>query len=150
LKNPDRVSGAFFIVLSVAILLFALRLPGGTLGTPGPRVFPLLIALSLLALSIFLFTQANPSPVFSYSNIFPRGEVSKVLYVLGTFFLSLLIFERMGFLISISTLFALLYKGIGRKTIAESILYGLLISLAAYLFFDHLLDVRLPKGVLGF
>jgi len=150
LKNPDRLSGAFFILLSVAICLFALRLPGGTLGTPGPMVFPLLLGLSLLAISIFLFVQSKPSPLFRYSNIFPKGEVLKVIYVLGTFFLSFLIFEPMGFVISIFTLLALLFKGIGGKTIAKSILYGLIISLAAYLSFQHLLGVRLPKGVLGF
>jgi len=150
LKNPDRLCGAFFILLSVAICLFALRLPGGALGTPGPMVFPLLLGLSLLVLSIFLFTQSRPSPLFSYSNIFPKGEVVKVLYVLGTFFLSFLIFERMGFVISIFALLALLFKGIGGKTTAKSILYGLIISLAAYLSFHHLLGVRLPKGVLGF
>lgn len=150
MKNPDRLSGAFFILLSVAICLFALRLPGGTLGTPGPMVFPLLLGLSLLAISIFLFVQSKPSPLFRYSNIFPKGEVLKVIYVLGTFFLSFLIFEPMGFVISIFTLLALLFKGIGGKTIAKSILYGLIISLAAYLSFQHLLGVRLPKGVLGF
>lgn len=89
MKNPDKLSGAFFILLSVAICLFALRLPGGTLGTPGPMVFPLLLGLSLLLISIFLFVQSKPSPLFSYSNIFPKGEVLKVLYVLGTFFLFL-------------------------------------------------------------
>lgn len=150
MKNPDKLSGAFFILLSVAICLFALRLPGGTLGTPGPMVFPLLLGLSLLLISIFLFVQSKPSPLFSYSNIFPKGEVLKVLYVLGTFFLSFLIFEPMGFVISIFTLLALLFKGIGGKTIAKSILYGLIMSLAAYLSFQHLLGVRLPKGVLGF
>lgn len=134
----------------MAICLFALRLPGGTLGTPGPMVFPLLLGLSLLVLSIFLFAQSKPLPLFSYSNIFPKGEVLKVLYVLGTFFLSFLIFEPMGFVISIFTLLVLLIEGIGGKTIAKSILYGLIISLAAYLSFQHLLGVRLPKGVLGF
>jgi hypothetical protein len=150
LKNPDKLSGAFFILLSLVICLFALRLPGGALGTPGPMVFPLLLGLSLLTLSLFLFTQSKPLPLFRYANIFPKGEVLKVIYVLGAFFLSFLIFEPMGFVISIFTLLALLIKGIGGKTIAKSILYGLIISLAAYLSFQHLLGVRLPKGVLGF
>ena len=150
MKNLDRLSGAFFFFLSVAICLFALRLPAGTLGTPGPMVFPLLLGLSLLAFSLFLFAQSKSSPLSSDSNLFPKGEVLRVLYVLGTFFLSFLLFERIGFVISISALLALLFKGIGGKTIAKSILYGLIISLAAYLSFHHLLGVRLPKGVLGF
>jgi putative tricarboxylic transport membrane protein len=150
LKNLDRLSAAFFFLLSVAICLFALQLPGGTLGTPGPMVFPLLLGLSLLALSLSLFAQSKSSPLSSDANIFPKGEVLKVLYVLGAFFLSFLIFDRMGFVISIFVLLALLFKGTGGKTTAKSILYGLIISLAAYVSFHHLLGVRLPKGILGF
>ncbi len=150
MKNPDRLSGAFFIFFSAAACLFAWRLPGGTLEIPGPMIFPLLLGLSLLALSIFLLAQSKPSAQISYANTFPKGEVYKVLYVLAAFLLSLLIFERMGFVISILALLALLFRGIGRKTIAQSILYALIISLTAYLSFYHLLGVRLPKGPLNF
>ena len=130
--------------------MLALRLPGGTMGMPGPMAFPLLLGLSLLALSILLYAQSRPSPQFRYSHIFPKGEVLKVLFVLGAFFLSLLAFERIGFVVSILALLALLLRGIGRKTTAQSILYALIISLTAYFCFYHLLGVRLPKGVLNF
>jgi len=103
-----------------------------------------------LAFSIFLFVRSRPSLLSSYFDIFPKAEVLKVIYVIGTFFLSILILELMGFVASIFILFALLLKGIGGKTISKSIFYGLIISLAAYLSFQHLLGVRLPKGVLGF
>lgn len=150
MKNPDRLSGLFFILLSIAMCAFSLGLPRGTLGTPGPILFPLLLSLSLLAFSIFLFVRSRPSLLSSYFDIFPKAEVLKVIYVIGTFFLSILILELMGFVTSIFILFALLFKGIGGKTISKSIFYGLIISLAAYLSFQHLLGVRLPKGVLGF
>ena len=150
MKNPDQLGGAFFILFSAAICLLALRLPGGTLETPGPMIFPLLLGLSLLALSILLFTQSKPSAQISYASIFPKGEVLKVLYVLAAFFFSLLVFERIGFVVSILALLALLFRGIGGKTPAKSILYALIISLTAYLSFFHLLGVRLPKGALNF
>ena len=130
--------------------MLALRLPGGTMGMPGPMAFPLLLGLSLLALSILLYAQSRPSPQFRYSHIFPKGEVLKVLFVLGALFLSLLVFERIGFVISTFALLALLFRGIGGKTMVRSIVYGLIISLAAYLSFYYLLAVRLPKGVLNF
>ena len=150
MKNPDRLSGAFFILFSAAACLLALRLPEGTMGIPGPMVFPLLLGLCLLVLSMLLFTQSRPSAQISYANIFPKGEIFKVLYVLAAFFLSLFAFERIGFVVSILALLALLFRGIGRKTTAQSILYALIISLTAYLSFFHLLGVRLPKGALNF
>ena len=150
MKNPDRLSGAFFILLSAAACLLALRLPGGTMGIPGPIVFPLLLGLCLLVLSILLFAQSRSPAQISYANIFPKGEVFKVLYVLAAFFLSLLAFEPIGFVLSILALLALLLRGIGGKTTAKSILFALIISLTAYFCFYHLLGVRLPKGVLNF
>ncbi len=144
------MSGVFFILFSIVVGFLALRLPGGTLEIPGPMIFPLLLGVSLFALSILLFVQSKPSAQIHDTNIFPRGEVIKVLYVLAAFFLSLLVFERMGFVISILALLTLLFRGIGHKTIARSILYALIISLTAYLSFYHLLGVRLPKGALNF
>lgn len=150
MRNPDRLSGLFFILFSIAMCALSLRLPRGTLGTPGPIVFPLLLSLSLLAFSLFLFVRSKPSLLSSYFDIFPKAEVLKVIYVLGTFFLSILIFELMGFVISIFVLLALLFRGIGAKTILQSFVYGLIISLAAYFCFQSLLNMPLPKGILWF
>jgi putative tricarboxylic transport membrane protein len=121
----------------------------GTLSNPGPMVFPLLLGLMLLVLSIVLFVQSGSSPLSSFSELFQKGEGLKAIYIIGTFALCILIFEPLGFVISMFVLMVLLLRGIGGKTIVMSIFYGLVTTLPTYFLFT-LLGVRLPKGILFF
>ncbi len=150
MTNPDRLSSGFFILLSVTICLFALQLPGGTLKNPGPMVFPFLLGLCLLILSVAFFVQSRGSRTSSDSRMVTKGEILKVAYLLGVFSFSIMILEPLGFEISLFVLLALLIKGIGRRTLVRSIFYGMIISLPTYFLFTRILGVRLPRGVFFF
>lgn len=149
MKNLDRLSSVFFILLSIAICLESLKLPEASLSNPGPLIFPFLLGLSLLILSIVLFVQSVYSPLSNFSELFQKGELFKAIYVLGIFSLSIIIFEPMGFVVSMFVLMVLLLKGIGGKTVVMSIFFALIITLPTYFLFT-LLGVRLPQGVLWF
>jgi len=149
MKNLDRLSSLFFILLSIAICLGAIKLPGGTLSNPGPMFFPFFLGLCLLILSIVLFVQSGRSPLCNFSELFQKGEGVKAIYVMGTFALSAIFFEAMGFVVSMFILMVLLLKGIGGKTVMMSILYALIITLPTYFLFT-LLGVPLPRGPLWF
>lgn len=150
MKSPERLSGIFFILLSVIACLAALKLRIGSLGRPGPGMFPLLLSLILLFLSIILLFQKGVSSLSNFSGIFKKGELLKIIYFLGIFFFSLFIFEPMGFLVSTFILNFLFLKGLGGKTIIKSVCYGVTFSLSCYLVFSLLLGVNLPRGILGF
>ena len=149
MKNLDRLSSVFFIIVSVSICLVSLTLPGGSLSNPGPMMFPFLLGLSLLILSIILFAQSGHSPLTNFSKVFQKGEGFKAIYILGVLCLSIIIFEPTGFVVSMFVLMALLIKGIGAKTVIMSVFYALVITLPTYFLFT-LLGVLLPKGVLWF
>ncbi len=150
MKSVDRLSGLFFILLSVILCLTTLELPGWSLESPGPVVFPLLLGLSLLILSIIFFVQSRSSPSSAFSSLFSKGEVLRVIYLLGAFFLCVITLEWIGFVVSIFALMVFLLTGIGGKRIAGSIFFSLISSLSIYVIFTRLLGVRLPRGVLWF
>jgi len=146
----DRPSSIFFFFLSVAICLASLQLRAGSFEAPGPMVFPLLLGLCLLLLSIILFVQSGPTSPANLSEVLSPGELVSVIYFMGIFFLCVFIFEPMGFVTSIFVLIVLLLKVIGDKKTVSALLYGLTMTLSVYLIFVKILGVRLPKGVLGF
>ncbi len=150
MKSVDRLSALFFILLSVAICLATLKLPGWSFASPGPMVFPLLLGVSLLVLSIVFFVQSRTAPPSRFADLFAPGEGGKVIYLLAIFFVCAAVLERLGFVASIFALMVLLLTGIGRKRIAGSIFFSLVASLGIYFTFTRLLGVRLPRGVLWF
>ena len=149
MKSPDRLSGAFFIALSVIICLGSLRLRAGTLEAPGPMIFPLLLGVGLLVCSIVFFVKARasqPAPTV----LFPRDEFRAVASVTGILLLFVLIFETAGTVISIFVLMLLLMKVVGGRTMRSAALYSSIITAITYLVFVVMLGVRLPRNVLGF
>ena len=149
MRSTDKLSSIFFILFSLAICLASLKLPKGSLSDPGPMAFPLLLGISLLILSVAFFVQSKSSLLYRFSDLFAKGEGLKAIYLLGTFSLCVLIFESVGFLVSIFVLLLLLFKGIGGKTIMKSIFYGSIISVLTFLLFTRL-GIPLPKGILWF
>jgi hypothetical protein len=151
MKHPDKYSSIFFLLLSVAVCAGSLYLPAGTVRRPGPMVFPLLLGVALGVLSITLLLQVYFRRSSTDSSLrFDRGEIPKVIYTMVVFFLSTFIFEEIGFVLSIFILLVLILVVIGHKTILKSSLYGVVFSLASYLFMTRFFGVRLPKGLLWF
>jgi len=69
---------------------------------------------------------------------------------LGALFVSILIFEHLGFIISTLLLVGFLLKCIEKKGWVVTILASLLMTLASYYIFKVLLEAELPKGIFGF
>jgi hypothetical protein len=149
-KSPDRLSALVFIALSVILCLGSLSLRAGSLHAPGPMIFPLLLGLCLLGLSIGLFLKRAPSPSFRLSALFPRAEWRAVLQVMAIFFLFALVFERIGAVVGIFLLMLLLLKVMAGRTVVKAALYSAVVTASAYLLFVTLLGVRLPVNALGF
>ncbi len=150
MRSRDRLSGLFFVVLSLAMCLACFKLQRGVLELPSYMTFPLLLSLSLLITSIVLFVKSGPLSSLRPPKLFAEREGAKALYLLITFFFSLVLLEPLGFVISIFLLIALLLRGLSGKTAIKSALYGMAVSVSTYLFFTRLLAVRLPQGILTF
>ena len=150
MKSPDRLCSLFFFLFSLFICFSVFRFRGGSISVPSYMLFPLLVGLFLLTLSIVLWVRSRSTSSSGFAGLFFKGEGLKIIYLSATFCLCVFILEPIGFVISILAFMTLLLKGIGGKSVGKSVVYGVLVSLSTYLFFTYLLGVRLPKGVLRF
>jgi putative tricarboxylic transport membrane protein len=143
----DRFSAVFIIFFSGVTIYLALKLPFGKIGKPGPGFFPFVLSviIGLLALILFLKSHSNKKPESLTEEKFAKW---KVLYLLGSLCLYASLFRPAGFLISTS-IFLITLKPIVAKKWVPVLLGSIFISLIFFFFFDYLLKVELPMGILA-
>ncbi|MGZ3568653.1 MAG: tripartite tricarboxylate transporter TctB family protein [Thermodesulfobacteriota bacterium] len=99
----------------------------------------------------FDFSNSNPERPHGYCiRNLGRNPFWKAVYIAGTLFLYVLLFNWLGFLLGTFLLLLVLFRIVepyGWKTI---LLSSVLTIAGTYFFFDILLESRLPKGFLGF
>jgi putative tricarboxylic transport membrane protein len=143
----DRFSGLCLIFFSGVTIYLALRLPLGRIGKPGPALFPLLLSIMIGFLAFLLLLRTFRSK--GESEI---GELAtakwKLLYLLGALCLFAFLFRRAGFLIS-TCIFLVSLKPIVKKKWIPVLLGSLVISMSFFFFFNYLLKVELPMGILA-
>jgi putative tricarboxylic transport membrane protein len=125
----------------------------------GPEVLPILLMGLLAVASVALFIRNGPIKV---SNSAPKGELAKLLetesikvdhktqalVVLGIA-VYIVLFESLGYVISTALLCIYETAVFEAKHWVRNVLVGAGFSVAVYLLFVHILNVGLPKGVLG-
>ena len=143
----DRLSGILFLIFSGVTIYLALRLPMGRVGKPGPGIFPLLLSvvIAFLALSLFLRTLRSKGELGT-------EEISttkwRLVYLLGDLCLYVFLLRPLGFLIS-TWIFLILLNPIVKKRWIPILLGSLFVSAAFFFFFNYLLKVELPMGILA-
>ncbi len=118
----------------------------GNLQEPGPGFFPILVAILMMILSLFLIISKRKSEeklFFGKSSI----HVLIVFVVLLTYSFTL---EYLGFIIVSFLLMTYLFKAFGgSKKWRGAVLWALTSVVLAYLLFNVLLEGNLPRGILG-
>ncbi len=143
----NRFSGLFFVGFSGVTIYLALNLPLGRIGKPGPGIFPLLLSVVIGILGFVLFLRTFPSKAAPESNEIAGGRW-KLFYLLGDLCLFAFLFRPLGFLISTS-IFLITLKPIVKKEWIPVLFGSLFISAIFFFFFNHLLKVELPMGILA-
>jgi len=146
-----KYPGIFFFLLSIYVCRVSLKLGLGHLQKPGPGFISFWSGVILGILTIMMVIQ---SIWFDKAD---RAEEKKektrwraIFLSLGALFVSILIFEHLGFIISTLLLVGFLLKCIEKKGWVVTILASLLMTLASYYIFKVLLEAELPKGIFGF
>lgn len=149
MKQPDRYSSIVWISLSILIAFHSYRLNIGKLSDPGPGFIffysGILIGLLSLIIFFFSFSKKQESPDKKFENINWLKTILVLVYIL----LYALFLEKLGFLISVFLLIALLLGTIEAKKIYIVILVALAASLMTYGIFELWLHTRVPKGIFG-
>ncbi len=146
-----KYPGIFFLLLSIYVCRVSLKLGLGHLQKPGPGFISFWSGLILGILTIMMLIQS-----IWFDKADRAGEKKEkikwraVFLSLGALFVSILILERLGFIISALLLVGFLLKCIEKKGWFVTALASLLMTLASYYVFKVLLQAELPKGIFGF
>jgi putative tricarboxylic transport membrane protein len=144
----ERISGIFWLVFAVVVIIESYRLGLGTLHQPGPGFlfFWAAILLGIMALVILFRTGVNQKS--AGSKIFRSSQLNlgKVVLVLASLFLYALLMDTLGFIPITFLFFIFLLKVVERKGWGVAILTSVVVTALAYLLFETWLKSQLPKG----
>ncbi|NWF92777.1 MAG: tripartite tricarboxylate transporter TctB family protein [Syntrophaceae bacterium] len=145
--NKQGASSLIFLFAGIYGVVFSLQLPFGYLREPGPGMLPLF-------LSILLLLSGALGLIHSMSKggkgIDWHGMVKKVitpLEIVGVTAGFILALESLGYLITSSLYTFLLFFWICRYRLVVSIGLSTSFGVGSWLFFDKLLSVPLPSGI---
>ena len=144
----DRISGIVVFLLGATILWQGRHLTTGSLRSPGPGFFPLLLAAVMIILAFFLIVPGKKKESARESSSFPSiGRLSIVFVALLAYFFFL---ESLGFIIVSFFLMAFLFIVMASQKWHLALLQSFIFVGMAYILFEVLLKSQLPRGVMGF
>ena len=154
MNRLDQIGSLVWLFVGMLIILGSLTsLKIGTANDPGPGLFPFLagILVTVFALTIFLrATFQRRSEKKNVHNLWANLHWKKVMYTIVVLFVYALLLESVGFLLMSLLLFIFLFRKIEPQKWKLVIGLSVLASVGAYLIFDRILQVQLPRGLFGF
>jgi putative tricarboxylic transport membrane protein len=151
MKEKDRISSIFWLIISVLILKETWVLPFGTLSRPRPGFFPLIIGMVLGLLSLILLVKSwlgKKESGEDFRFFSERGGWKRIGLTLGTMLVFYLFLKSAGFLLATFFLVLVLIRFVEPHKWLYSVGIAALISLCSYLLFQVLLKSDLPMGIL--
>ena len=147
----DRISGLFFLLLSIGICAGALRLNIGTFSRPAEGSLPFLSGALIGVVSLWIMLRS----FILEGNHGERDDgkeinVRKVFYVLGILIGCSLTMTFLGFVATTFLLFISLFWAVERMTWWKALLGSAGATLASYIFFVRWLQCQFPPGFLGY
>jgi putative tricarboxylic transport membrane protein len=137
-----------FLLISVWICLEAMQVPFGSFRMPSAGFFPLLLGLTLGLLSLILLAMNLYGGPGGVARVTPSRP--EILYLIGTMFASVWLFERAGYLLTMALFLGVTMKLLAKTRLPAAVIIALMGSVASYLLFDRVLMIALPSGILPF
>jgi hypothetical protein len=155
MKRRDTVTAICWVILGLIISIWSATFPFGSLGNIGPGWFPFSCGLILILLGSILFFQDRKrkkgEPMETFIPLIPHGEAfNRFALSLGGMLLSALLFDFLGFVLTMFCLNLLMIRAVEPKKWTDTLFYTLIFTLSSYMLFQFLLKTNLPRGVLGF
>jgi hypothetical protein len=143
----DHIAGAATVGVALVAIAISGDLPVGTLASPGPGMLPILAAALILLFGSLLLLRAHTGPPFAAISWTDLPHALRVVAVAAT---ALLLYERLGFLLTIGGLLLVLLWGVERRPLWSSVAFAAGTALGAYVLVGKFLKSPLPSGILGF
>jgi Tripartite tricarboxylate transporter TctB family len=122
------------------------HLPLGSLRNPGPAYMPVVLAVVLLCFGALLFVLAGKSPRLAGVG-WAEWRHAVAIFLVCVF--AALALERLGFRVTIAVSLAFVLGVVERRGFVVTGVVAIGFALGAFLLFDTLLRVPLPRGPFG-
>lgn len=139
-----------FFFLGMAYLAGSLELPRGSAAQPGAGLYPLLLSIYLVALSLaFLIRSLREHEAKSEEGEpFPKGKDRQRVMAVGlVLFLFVLFLKPLGYGLCSAVLMGVILRLLGLASWGKIVLISILTAFFSYYLFASLLGVPLPGGI---
>lgn len=143
----EIVAAIVLALLSIAILVLAMRMPPGLGADLGPGALPAAIGALLLATSLGLLVRALRLPAAAAVGRLSLGH-PRVWLVLVALAVVSLLFERLGYLVTMGLFLLALLRVLSGHGWSRVTTWAVLMTVGSYYLFDRLLGLTLPLGLL--
>jgi putative tricarboxylic transport membrane protein len=147
--SMDTLIGAGLLVLAGGIVAATRGFPASAPGTPGPELFPLLLAGlgALVGAGLIVASLRGRMPLPETAG--PRAAAWRMPALLGAVVAYTLAMPAVGFITTSTLLLAGLMFLLGYRHKARAFALGLSLALVVHGLFAGLMNVPLPAGWLG-
>jgi hypothetical protein len=151
MEKYDRISTSFWICTALAICIESLRLGPGSFVNPGPGFVPLASGLILgIVASIVLILSIKKAGEGKEVLWKPGMRWRKMISVIVSILAYALLIHPLGFHLMTFLWMGFVCWRIGGMKLRNAVITSLVTTFAAYLIFEHSLNILFPKGILKF
>ncbi len=149
----DRIIGAAALLLAAVYLYATAQIPTLEIGDPlGPKAFPILLGIVLIAAAILLFSETLKADPVTVEK--PPAESRRHLWLIGgvTAWTALYfgLFDRAGYLVATVVYLLAMTAVFNPGKWVANVLTTVLWAVGSYVLFVKILGVSLPAGLLSF
>lgn len=155
LRGP-RVAGLVLLVVGAVVLraVWSIADPEDAGFSPvGPRFFPIVVAVGLIALSAAFLARATVAPDVELAEQAAEEDANtdwlRTGLALVVLFAYALLLDPLGYVLATTLLFAAMARVLGSRDAVRDVCVGLALAAVVYWAFTQQLGVLLPDGVLG-
>jgi len=148
----QRVAGFIFLVIGILGFTDSLRFSWGSWAEPGPAPFPLAVSLLLAVAGIVKIVQDLKAGKTRERIEWPamaRGFLTP-LKILGATLGFILVLEKLGYLVATLLFLFVLFLWVCRYRAWVALGLSVAIGAGSWFFFETLLKVQLPEGLLRY
>ena len=153
MRNREILSSLVGLGLGFLFLIASLREGLFRKGVPGPGFLPFITALILMGLSLMVFFPAlgkKRGAGETVEKFFPEKDSFKKIFLgLGALFLYGISLEYLGYIVTTVLFLAFTFRLMEKEKWKGPLLFAVSTAFLTYLLFVVLLEVQLPKGILG-
>lgn len=148
-KGIHKICYTLFLIAGILYLIGSLMLPMGTIEAPRSGLFPLLVAIFIIAMSLLPLKSSFKEAKESEEQIepFPKGpDRNRVLAIATALLLFAFCLKPFGYLIPTICLMAVIVRLMGLQSWVKVALAGIITGVISFYLFAFILEVPLPRG----